>query len=271
MFAYYVHDLSPFLIHFSGHFGIRYYGLAYALGFVGLYFGLLWQSKRGWLPLTKDDIVDFLTAMIIGVIVGGRLTSCLLYNWKATVDNPLSILYIWQGGMASHGGILGSMLAIAWFARSKKIPFYVLADACALCTPPALGLGRIANFINGELWGRPTTLPWAVIFPDATLVDGVQVPRHPSQIYEAGLEGLLLFIVLLTLRLKTKRAGIVSLTFMAGYAVVRVVGEFFREPDWDIGYYFGWLTQGQLLSFGMLAATAVMVWFQFFRRENFKP
>lgn len=271
MFAYYVHDLSPFLIHFGGNWGIRYYGLAYALGFIGLYFGLVWQAKRGWLPLSKDHIVDFLTAMIIGVIVGGRLTSCLLYNWDATMRHPLSIFFVWEGGMASHGGIAGSILAIAWFARRQKIPFYVLADATALCTPPALALGRVANFINGELWGRPATVPWAVIFPDAPRgTDGYPLPRHPSQLYEAGLEGLLLFAVLLLLRFKTKRAGIVSLTFMGAYPVLRFVGEFFREPDGNIGFYFGWLTQGQLLSVGMLLLTAVMVWTQFFRAPQSK-
>lgn len=263
MLAYYVHDMNPFLIRFSEHFGIRYYGLAYALGFIGLYFGLRWQARRGWLPLTADDIMDFLTAMIIGVIVGGRLTSCFLYNWEATIKHPLSILYIWEGGMASHGGILGSFLAIAWFARAKKIPFYVLADATALCTPPALAIGRLANFINGELWGRPATVSWAVIFPDAPLVHGVMVPRHPSQLYEAALEGLLLFDLLLLLRLKTRRPGIVSLTFLAGYAVLRIVGECFREPDGNIGYYFGWLTQGQLLSVAMLALTGVLITRQF--------
>lgn len=269
MFAYYVHNLSPFLIRFGDHWGIRYYGLAYAIGFVGLYFGLRWQARREWLPFSQDDIVDFLTAMIIGVIVGGRLTSCLLYNWETTRSNPLSIFFIWQGGMASHGGIAGSIAAIFWFARKKGIPFYVLADATALCTPPALALGRVANFINGELWGRPSTVPWAVIFPEAPRgADGFPLPRHPSQLYEAGLEGILLFTILLILRFKAKRAGVVSLTFMAGYAILRIVGEFFREPDDNIGYYFGWITQGQLLSVGMLAVTGAMIWFQFFRQAQ---
>jgi phosphatidylglycerol---prolipoprotein diacylglyceryl transferase len=260
MFAYYVHNLSPFLVRFNEHIGIRYYGLAYALGFLGLYFGLRWQVKRGWLALTKDDVVDFLTAMIVGVIVGGRLTYCLLYGWETTVHDPLSIFYVWQGGMASHGGIAGAVVAIFWFARKKGIPFYVLADATALCTPPPLALGRIANFINGELWGRPATVAWAVIFPDAPLVNGVAAPRHPSQLYESALEGVLLTAVLLVLRFKAKRAGTISIAFLAGYAMLRIVGEFFREPDAQIGYYFGFVTQGQLLSLALLAVTGVMAW-----------
>lgn len=268
MFAYYTDNFSPYLIQFTDNIGIRYYGLAYALGFIGLYFGLRWQTRRGWIALSQDDVVDFLTAMIIGVLLGGRLASCLLYNFKATMEDPLSFFYIWKGGMASHGGIAGSIAAIWWFARHKKMPFYVLADATALCTPPALALGRIANFINGELWGRPSTVSWAVIFPAAPLINGVNVPRHPSQLYEAGLEGVLLFVILLILRLKTRRAGIVALTFMGGYAVLRIFGEFFREPDSNINYWFGWVTQGQLLSAGMLALTLVLIWFQFFKRAN---
>lgn len=312
VFAYYTHNLSPFLIRFSDSFGIRYYGLAYALGFIGLFFGLAWQARRGWLPLTKNDIADFMTAMIIGVLVGGRLGYCLLYGWEATVHRPLSIFYVWEGGMASHGGILGAIAAILYFARhlrikslqdayligcavsdsnrkldynptlisyltsvtprlldkSRRSTFYSLADATALCTPLALALGRGANFINGELWGRPSSLPWAVIFPEAPLVNGLMVPRHPSQLYEGALEGILLFGLLLILRLKTKREGVVALTFMAGYAVLRIVGECFREPDSQIGFYAGGLTQGQLLSVGMLAATAAMAWFQWGRKRR---
>jgi phosphatidylglycerol:prolipoprotein diacylglycerol transferase len=259
MLAYYEHSFSPFLIHFYGQWGIRYYGLAYALGFVGLYFGLVWQSRRGWNRLRGDAISDFLTWMIAGVIIGGRLGYCLLYAWPETVHNPLSIFRVWDGGMASHGGILGSIAAIYFCARKNKIPFYNLADATALCCPPALFLGRIANFINGELWGRPATVAWAVIFPGAPLVGGVNVPRHPSQLYEALLEGLLLFLILLALRFKARTDGVVALSFMAGYAALRFVGECFREPDAEIGYYFDWLTQGQLLSLGMFAATLVLI------------
>jgi phosphatidylglycerol:prolipoprotein diacylglycerol transferase len=164
--------------------------------------------------------------------------------------------------MASHGGILGVIVAMLWFSRKVKIPFYQLADAAALCTPIGLGLGRIANFINGELWGRPTEVPWAVIFPHAPRIMGEQLPRHPSQLYEFFLEGLLLFILLWIIRQRTQKTGVVALSFMGFYALLRILGEQFREPDIEIGYLWGGLTQGQALSMGMLAVTFVLVIFQ---------
>jgi len=270
MFAYYTHNLSPYLIHFSGNIGLRYYGLAYALGFLGLFVGLRWQAARGWSQLRGEAITDFVTWTIAGVIVGGRLGYCLLYSWDVTRHHPLWIFYIWQGGMASHGGIIGAIAAIYLCARHRQIPFYNLADATALCCPPALFLGRIANFINGELWGRPATVPWAVIFPEAPLVHGLNVPRHPSQIYEALLEGLLLFTIMLIVRFRSKHDGAVALTFMAGYPVMRIIGECFREPDLGIGYFWGMVTQGQLLSIAMLALALVLIVLQFGSRGQQK-
>jgi phosphatidylglycerol:prolipoprotein diacylglycerol transferase len=168
--------------------------------------------------------------------------------------------------MASHGGILGVILVMISYARAKKIPFYNLADATAFCVPLTLGLGRCANFLNGELWGRPTGVWWGVIFPAAPLVHGVNVPRYPSQLIEALLEGLVLQLILIAVRLATKREGAVALTFMAGYAILRIVGEQFRMPDEDIGFWFGAVTQGQLLSALMLLATAGLAWRQFIVR-----
>jgi phosphatidylglycerol:prolipoprotein diacylglycerol transferase len=156
-----------------------------------------------------------------------------------------------------------------FYARAKKIPFYNLADATAFCVPICLGLGRCANFLNGELWGRPTNAWWGVIFPDAPRIYGVEIPRYPSQLVEALLEGLLLQIILIAVRFSTRREGAVALTFMAGYAVLRILGEQFRQPDQDIGFWFGTITQGQLLSGIMLAVTAFLAWLQFFpRRAN---
>jgi phosphatidylglycerol---prolipoprotein diacylglyceryl transferase len=268
MFAYYTHNLSPFLIRFHGNIGLRYYGLAYALGFLGLYAGLRWQAARGWSRLHGEDITDFITWMIAGIIIGGRLGYCLLYGWEMTRQHPLSIFYVWQGGMASHGGIAGSIAAIYFYARHRKIPFYNLADAAALCCPPALLLGRIANFINGELWGRPGTVSWAVIFPDAPLVNGVNVPRHPSQIYEAFLEGALLFTILLIIRFRAKKDGAAALAFMALYPVMRIIGECFREPDTGIGYYWNYFTEGQLLSLGMFTLAVVLAVIQWRSRQG---
>ena len=272
LFAYFVEQPHPFLWRF-GHFGgndwgIRYYSLAYLTGFYILFVGLRWQAQRGWSLLRGDAISDYATwVAMAGVILGGRLGYCLLYEPRATFSDPLYFFTVWKGGMASHGGILGVILVMIFYARAKKIPFYNLADATALFTPMCLGLGRCANFLNGELWGRPTGVWWGVVFPGAPRIFGINVPRYPSQLIEAVLEGLLLQLALIAVRLSTKREGAVALTFMAGYAVLRIAGEQFREPDEDIGFWFGTITQGQLLSAIMLLATAVLAYLQFFSRR----
>ncbi|HSI85845.1 MAG TPA: prolipoprotein diacylglyceryl transferase [Candidatus Methylacidiphilales bacterium] len=266
LLGYWVHNIPPFIFEISPGVGPRWYGLAYVFGFLLLWLGLHYQAKRGWSILRGEHITDFVTWMaLLGVMTGGRIAYCLLYDFPRTAANPLSIIGFgpggWHGiaGMASHGGIAGAILVIYFYARAYKIPFYNLADAAALVTPLALGFGRLANFINGELWGRPTTVPWAVIFPAA----GDGIPRHPSQLYQAGLEGFLLFFILWYIREHTKRQGVVALSFMGGYAIMRIIGECFRQPDAQINYYFGFITQGQILSFIMLAATIVLAWLEF--------
>lgn len=271
--AYYIDQPNPFLWrwgHFWGNdWGIRYYSLAYMSGFCVLYLALRWQAKRGWSLLRGDAISDYVMwVCFFGVILGGRIGSCLLYSPYYTFTHPLSFFTTWKGGMASHGGILGVILVMIFYARAKKIPFYNLADATAFCVPVCLGLGRCANFLNGELWGRPTDAWWGVVFPHAPLIDGLQVPRYPSQLIEALLEGVLLQLILIAVRLSTKREGAVALTFMAGYAVLRIVGEQFRQPDEDIGFWFSTVTQGQLLSAVMLLVTALLAYFQFFSRRG---
>ncbi len=257
----------PFLRH--GAWGIRFYSLAYLTGFYLLFISLRWQARRGWSLLRGDAIADYVTwVAMAGVILGGRLGYCLLYEPRETFTHPFYFFEVWKGGMASHGGILGVIIVMICQARARGIRFYNLADATAFCVPLALGLGRCANFLNGELWGRPTDAWWGVIFPDAPWVNGMNVPRYPSQLIEALLEGLVLQAVLVAVRFSTRREGAVSLTFMAGYAVLRIVGEQFREPDEDIGFWFGSVTQGQLLSGLMLAATAVLAWRQFISRRQ---
>ncbi len=280
LFAYFIEQPRPFLWHW-GHFfgnewGIRFYSLAYLTGFYILFVALRWQAKKGWSLLRGDAISDYVTwVAMAGVIVGGRLGYCLLYEPRATFSDPFYIFTVWKGGMASHGGILGVILVMIFYGRAKKIPFYNLADATAFCVPICLFLGRCANFLNGELWGRPTDVWWGVIFPDAPRVLGLNVPRYPSQLIEAVLEGLLLQAILVAVRFSTKREGAVSLTFMAAYAILRIVGEQFRQPDADIAghfiqnnYWFGILTQGQLLSAIMLAITAALAFIQFFWRRG---
>jgi len=230
--AYWTHNLSPFLIRFSGNFGIRYYGLSYLLGFVtaAWLLGRYWRAGRSQLPAQK--ISDLIVALVLGVMIGGRLGSFLLYHPDQLIHDPLSFFRVWEGGMASHGGMIGVALALAWFARVQKIPFLHLADLIASTAPAGLLFGRIANFINGELWGKPATVPWAVIFP---LSPEPLVPRHPSQLYEAALEGALLLGVMQWRFWKTDvvqtKPGRLSGEFLLAYAVVRAIGEIFREPD----------------------------------------
>jgi phosphatidylglycerol---prolipoprotein diacylglyceryl transferase len=267
-FAYFIEEPRPFLVPF-GHFwgndwGIRFYSLAYFTGFYILFVALRWQAKRGWSPLRGDAISDYVVwVAMAGVILGGRLGYCLLYAPRQTFTDPTYFFTLWKGGMASHGGILGVILVMIFFSRARRIRFYSLADATALAVPTALALGRCANFLNGELWGRPTHAWWGVVFPDAPRIDGWNVPRYPSQLVEALLEGVLLQVILLAVRFSTKREGAVSLTFMAVYAVLRIVGEQFREPDEGIGFWFDSITQGQLLSGIMLLVTAGLAWRQF--------
>ena len=237
-----------------GPFGIRWYALAYIAGLV-----LGWRLARHLVRLTPSvatplQVDDFLTWATLGVVLGGRLGYVLFYQPQAYLAHPAMILAVWEGGMSFHGGALGVTIAIVWFCRRNAIPLLGFADRIAVCVPIGLGLGRIANFINGELWGRPAPdwLPWAMIFPAA----GPE-PRHPSQLYQALLEGLVLFLVMLALsRRESLRARFGWLTgaFLVGYGVARITGEFFRQPDIFLGYLVGGATMGQLLSLPMVLA-----------------
>jgi phosphatidylglycerol:prolipoprotein diacylglycerol transferase len=237
--GFWVDRLDPFLVRFSGNFGIRYYGIAYVLGFLaaGWLFGLYARAGRSLLPAAK--VADFMVAVVLGVVLGGRIGHYLLYDgWRTFASDPLAVFRVWDGGMSSHGGMIGVVLAVAWFARSEGIPFPHLCDLVASAAPAGLFFGRIANFINGELWGKVTTVPWAVIFPRSMpegTPEGLIPPRHPSQLYEAALEGLLLLALMQARfwrsRVVQERPGRLSGEFLAAYALVRVAGEAFREPD----------------------------------------
>jgi len=238
VFAYWVDRLNPFLVRFTGSFGIRYYGLAYALGFLAAAWLLQRYYRAGRSLLPSARIADFMVAAVVGVVLGGRIGSYLLYDgWRTFGTDPLAIFRVWEDGMASHGGMIGVVLAVAWFARSAKIPFLHLADLVASTAPAGLFFGRIANFINGELWGRPTYVPWAVIFPRSAPPDepGMLVPRHPSQLYEAALEGALLFAYMQWRFWRSDavraRPGKLTGECLVLYACVRIVCEAYREPD----------------------------------------
>lgn len=272
--AYWVHNLSPFIVRFSDEIGIRYYGVAYLMGFIGGALLLHAYARAGRSRLPSEQIADLIIAMVVGVLVGGRLGSYLLYGgWEGFSSDPLGIFKVWKGGMASHGGFIGVTLALAWFSRKRRIPFFHLADLIVTVAPLGLFFGRIANFINGELWGKISYVSWAVIFPlsapEGTPVSQI-APRHPSQLYEAGLEGLFLLALMQWRFWRTdvarRRPGRLAGEFLIAYAVVRAIGEIFREPDVGITLICG-LSRGTFYSAFLIAAGAVLI----FRKPSSVP
>ena len=263
-FAYWVHDLQPFLIRFTDSFGIRYYGLAYLLGFVAAAWLLYRYHKAGRSPFPLDAITDLMTYIVVGVLVGGRVGYFLLYQFETLLSDPLSIVKVWEGGMASHGGFIGVLLAMVLWARKRRVHLFTVSDLIVTVTPVGLFFGRIANFINGELYGKITTVPWAVIFPQSA-PPGAPVaqipPRHASQLYEAGLEGALLFAFIQWRFWRTDlardRPGRISGEFLVVYAILRVIGELFREPDASL--LFG-VSRGIFYSLFLIIAGAVIIW-----------
>ncbi len=291
MIAFYVHDLSPFLIRLGEGFGIRWYGLAYILAFL---FGTLlyrYLAKQGYSDLRPEEVTDFITwGAFFGVVLGGRLGYMIFYDWDHFIENPLLFFRVWEGGMSSHGGILGLMLYSLWYARVHHLSWLNLGDNLVVVAPIGLFLGRCANFINGELFGRATTVSWAVQFPKeltflppgfvlATLektaainpkfstvnavVEGVSsstplhdylatilTPRYPSQLLEALLEGVLLFTLLWVLRTCYRLPnGVLTGVFFIAYALLRIAGETFREPDAPL---IGFFTRGEFFSFFLI-------------------
>jgi phosphatidylglycerol:prolipoprotein diacylglycerol transferase len=245
-----------------GPIAVRWYGLMYLLGFVCGYFLVRWLAPKRGVHLSKDALLGLINYLAIGVIVGGRLGYVLFWNLSYFLSHPLEIFAFWQGGMAFHGGIIGALVMGWWYLRKEKLPFYPVADLISVATPIGLGFGRIGNFINGELYGRPTDMPWGMVFPY-----GGPVPRHPSQLYEAFLEGPVLFAILLWLALRVRSDGVITWAFIGGYGVFRFCADFFREPDPVTGLVMG-LTRGQYYSLIMIVAAAV---FFLFRKKGAKP
>jgi phosphatidylglycerol:prolipoprotein diacylglycerol transferase len=235
-----------------GPFAIRWYALAYIAGIV-----LGWLLARRTVALlpaaaTREQLDDFVTWATLGIILGGRLGYVLFYRPGYYLFHPAEILAVWQGGMSFHGGMLGVAVAMVWFCRRQQLDLLRFTDRIAPVVPVGLLFGRLANFINSELWGRVTDVPWAMVFPT-----GGPEPRHPSQLYQAFMEGLVLLVVLQVLVHRPAiraRAGLVTGAFLAGYAVARLIGEMFRQPDAHLGFLAGGVTMGQLLSLPMLAA-----------------
>jgi phosphatidylglycerol---prolipoprotein diacylglyceryl transferase len=233
----------------------RWYGLMYVLAFVATYLIIKGEVKRRGLPLTGDDVSDLVFQGALGVVLGGRLGYILFYKLSFYLSHPLQVFAVWEGGMSFHGGFLGVIAAFLLYARRKNIPFFTLIDMAALCAPVGLGLGRIGNFINGELYGRQTDVPWGIVFPG-----GGGVPRHPSQLYEAVLEGLVLFLIVRFVSRRTTATGVAGWTFVAGYGLFRFIVEFFRQPDEHIGLIASFLSMGQLLSLPMFLLGSYMAY-----------
>ena len=248
--------IDPVLIQI-GPFAIRWYALAYIFGLLLGWQYLRWLVRRpGW-RLTPLDLDDLLLYITLGVVLGGRLGYILFYRPEFYLGNPLEALAVWQGGMSFHGGLLGVVAACILFARRRGLAVLEVGDAIACAAPIGLLLGRIANFINGELWGRASDVPWAIVFPG-----GGPQPRHPSQLYEAGLEGVLLFLVMTWLALRPRSSGAegrLTGAFLIGYGLARSTAEMFREPDAHLGFLLGGLTMGQLLSLPMVLVGILLV------------
>jgi phosphatidylglycerol:prolipoprotein diacylglycerol transferase len=307
--GYYIHDLSPFLLDFGHGIGLRWYGLAYVAAFVAGYWLYTWMARRGYSDLAPEQVGDFITGVaLFGVILGGRLGYMLFYNWDGFVANPLIFFRFLDGGMASHGGILGIVIFTFVYSRMKKVSWLNIGDNLVVTAPIGLFFGRCANFINGELYGRVTSVAWAIQFPkelyDAppetirlaiteasainpnwssvgAIVENVRLspelhaqlagtlsPRHPSQIYEALLEGVVLFLLLWVLRTRFRLPnGVLTGVFFIAYAILRIIGEVFREPDAPLTLA---LTRGQFLSLFLILLGSVFV-IQAVRRPTWAP
>jgi phosphatidylglycerol:prolipoprotein diacylglycerol transferase len=252
-------QIDPVIVEIGKGFALRWYGVSYILAFALAYVVLRWLAQRGRWPVPPERVGDVLFWGIIGVFVGGRVGHVLVY---AEDRSPGTWIRVWEGGMSFHGGLVGVIVAYWIYSRVTKIRFRDLADGLALATPLGIFFVRIANFINAELVGKPWDGPWAMRFPEYDLksmeVKGWTVPRHPSQLYEAFAEGLVLFSLLYVLMVKRRwGGGRVACAFLMGYGAMRFTTEFFREPDAHIGYFLGWLTVGQLLSLAMVVAGGI--------------
>ncbi|HSW62206.1 MAG TPA: prolipoprotein diacylglyceryl transferase [Dissulfurispiraceae bacterium] len=247
-------NIDPEIIRI-GPLAIRWYGVMYLLGFAASFFLVRSQIRRKGLQVEKDFVESLFTWLILGLLLGARLGHVLFYGLPFYLQNPLEIIAVWHGGMSFHGGFIGCLVAGILFCRSTKQDFWLMSDIVIATAPIGLGLGRLGNFINGELYGRVTDVPWAMIFPD-----GGPHPRHPSQLYECFLEGILLFIILWFAKDRLPRSGMVTALFAILYGLFRFLVEFVREPE--VSNVFDLLTMGQVLSSIMIFCGVFLFWFR---------
>lgn len=254
MLAYPHFNLVAFHI---GSWPVYWYGIMYLLGFLGFWSALSWRSKQPGYGFNQEQVSDILFWGAMGIIIGGRLGFMIFYDMDTVLHQPWVIFQIWRGGMSFHGGLIGVLVALWLYGRKIGKSFFEVTDFAAPAVPIGLATGRFGNFINGELWGRVTDVPWAMVFPAAG-----DLPRHPSQLYELALEGVVLFLILWIFSYRPRPEGAVSGLFLIGYGMFRCLIECFREPDAQIGYIaLGWLTKGQLLSLPMIViGMALLIW-----------
>jgi phosphatidylglycerol---prolipoprotein diacylglyceryl transferase len=245
-------NIDPEIVRI-GPLAVRWYGMMYVLGFAGSYFLVLWQIRKKAWNITKEQVDDIYFYLVLGLLVGARLGYVIFYNLPFYITHPLEIFVLWHGGMSFHGGAIGTFILGYWAMRRRGLSFFSVADLITPTIPLGLFFGRMGNFINGELYGRTTHVPWAMVFPNTG-----GLPRHPSQLYEAFLEGVVLFVTLWIYKDRKKRDGDVFALFLMLYGIFRIFCELFREPDPQVGYIFGVITMGQILSLAMFALGAVL-------------
>ncbi len=255
--------IDPIAFHI-GPLEVHWYGLMYIVGFIAAWALGTARAKKPGSPIKPEQISDVIFTAALGVIIGGRIGYMLFYAFPLLAANPLTLLKVWQGGMSFHGGLVGVLVAILLYSHKIKVPFFAVMDFIAPLVPIGLGAGRIGNFINGELWGRVTTMPWGFIYPNAG-----PLPRHPSELYEFFLEGVLLFTILWLFSRKPRPTMAVSALFLLLYGIFRSIGEVFRQPDPQLGFVaFGWMTMGQLLSIPMILFGIYFLWQAYHRART---
>lgn len=273
---HYIHNINPILLDLPGEaLAVRWYGISYLLGFVGAILLLRHWSRRGEFEVPRNEAANFVVMLaLFGVFLGGRIGHILLYSFDLFLEDPLYLVKVWEGGMSSHGGFIGVILFMLWYAKKHQHSFWNLADNMACTTSLGFAFGRLANFINGELWGRVTNVKWAMYFPQELNMEygkydlayiqdliaaGALQPRHPSQLYQAFIEGFLVLGIMLLLRRTAwgKRPAALSAAYLILYAIARIAMEFFREPDRG-RFLIGWITKGQLYSLLMILVAVII-------------